>query len=109
MNTKEILIAARDLIADPARWTTARFARDEFGNELLDPSSPRAACWCARGAIQKIGGRPDKPGTPAYGAAEYLYKACVALFGKTVFLVNDGPNGHARILKAFDHAIAEAA
>lgn len=69
MITKGILEAARTLISDPERWTTGDYALDADGNSVL-PVSPRAACWCALGAI-------DRASHYAAGHDEFLEHATV--------------------------------
>jgi hypothetical protein len=54
MDAHEILIAARKLIEKPENWTQETSARDAAGRETL-PTSPRAVCWCASGAILRAG------------------------------------------------------
>lgn len=53
MNTKQILIAARDVIKNPENWTTDVAARDSKGKEV-DPKSEEAVCFCTFGALRKV-------------------------------------------------------
>jgi hypothetical protein len=48
----DVLRRARALIADPARWTEGRLARDAAGRSVK-PNDPRATQWCVVGAIKK--------------------------------------------------------
>jgi len=87
------LQAAIDLIADPARWTTGAAARDADGTEVaLDDST--AVCRCAWAAMDKEGvsdllkQRVDN--YCRYGFAD----------GYGLSFINDGPDGHARVLEA---------
>jgi hypothetical protein len=52
--TKAVLLRAADIISAPNAWTQLDFARgsDAEGSILL-PSSTKAVCWCAAGAIYK--------------------------------------------------------
>lgn len=49
MTTREILIAIREKIADPAHWTQECYARDEKG-ESVNYDAQEACRWCAKGA-----------------------------------------------------------
>lgn len=53
MKTSEALKKAKAIIANPAKWTRAAFARDEEGNSV-DPSYEKATCFCSWGALMKI-------------------------------------------------------
>jgi hypothetical protein len=56
MNKSEqiaILKAARILISDPKRWTQSNYAKNK-NRSSVDPTSPKAVCWCALGALQKV-------------------------------------------------------
>lgn len=48
MNTKEILLAARELLAKG--WTQGEVSRDEFGN-YASPKSKKSCKWCGFGAL----------------------------------------------------------
>jgi len=55
---KEVLIAVRELISDPKRWTQNAYARkgqDKFSMSV-HPESKDATCWCMTGAIIKVCG-----------------------------------------------------
>lgn len=49
----EILKKARELITDPEHWTRDTYARDAEG-EYCNMNSPRAAKFCALGAIRRV-------------------------------------------------------
>ena len=108
------LRAARELIADPERWTRsapARRCRQGRGRgkgrhkgEWLPTHStdPRAERWCAAGALCKVSG--VRSGAPGFAL---LDAAAVRLFGVGIGRANDDPRiGHADILRCFDEAIA---
>lgn len=100
MTTREALIAARELIEDPERWTQEESARDADGKGV-PIGSPEACQWCAMGALSKIA--PD---------GLMLSRTRVALLRGTgtysVSMFNDAPGRtHAEVLAAFDKAIAE--
>lgn len=54
MNTKELLTKAKELISDPNKWTKESFARNK-DNKPVEYLSPDATCFCAIGAIRKVG------------------------------------------------------
>jgi hypothetical protein len=99
MNKTQLQIdakAAADLIRDPARWTTGVSARDARG-EPRGPYEPDAVCWCAYGAIHRVTNRS--------GQRFMALSFAVALrFPGENYPhdVNDGPDGHARVLGALD-------
>jgi hypothetical protein len=49
---KQVLISARTLIADPARWTTGALARDTDGSQV-EWNGQSASKWSAIGAIYR--------------------------------------------------------
>lgn len=92
--------AAADLIRDPARWTSGASAVDAEGKPV-SARSTRACAWCAYGAVERVctGGRADRLSMAlerCFPGQDYAWD------------VNDGPDGHRRILEALD-AIAEGA
>lgn len=102
MTDIEILIAARDLISNPARWTQNFLAKDEYEYHV-DPLSPDAVCWCAFGAIEKVGD-DWKSFLLGKGASKFLVEASEELFRDGVSTVND-TLGHQAILAVYDRAI----
>lgn len=50
----QALNQAADLLEKPNAWTRTYLARDQNGNPVDNPKSPRAVCWCALGAIGKV-------------------------------------------------------
>lgn len=52
MHKLELLKSARELLADPARWTQHCMARTE-SQVPVNPCTAEAACWCASGAIMR--------------------------------------------------------
>lgn len=91
--TLEVLREARELIADPERWTRGAGARDANGSSV-HPRAEEAVRWCAIGAID----RADP---------SIISDALDALHAVTrgeVETVNDR-GGHKRVLALFDRAI----
>lgn len=96
----EVLIAARELVSTPDRWTQDVSARDHNGAEC-DPDSPAAACFCSLTALYKAGGRNERT-----EVARGIFMRAVR---QAVSQYNDAPRRtHAQILAAFDRAIARA-
>lgn len=101
MTTLEVLTAARELIADPGRWTQRAGARDAYGCPV--PADWSGACqWCASGAVWAA----------IYASKEsYDDAAVLAIFAplnreaaNNLLAFND-TEGHAEVLAAFDRAI----
>lgn len=95
MTVKEVLIAARAKIADPANWTQGMLARDASGIPV-EVCSSRAACWCAVGAVAE-----SAPYELTNTTVEFLNKAA----GMQIETFND-THTHAEVLAKFDEAIA---
>lgn len=97
----EILKAAQELISIPERWTKGGSARDNLGR-VVYAASPAACCWCAFGAVSRMG----CPELDWYlVAAAGLDPDATGIAG-----FNDDPaTTHADILALFDRAIELAA
>lgn len=93
--------AAADLIRDPARWATGMSARNARG-EPRGPYESDAVCWCAYGAIHRVTNRNGQRFRALSSAMDSRFPG-----EHYAHNVNDGPDGHARILAALD-AIAGA-
>ena len=121
MTAKELLIAARELLSDRAKWTKGVGARDSKGLPT-DVDDPDAVSFCSSGAMRYLIHKQ-----PAFDPL--LREECLLLLshaahkvrpelvqhsdGKiwdTDYLgINDHPAGtHADVLAMFDAAIAEA-
>ena len=103
MKTSEILIKARDLIADPARCCIGELARNAYGEEVA-PSDPDACSWCSMGAVQRVhpddlAGRSD--------AYRYLRSAMPNGWWAEIGDFHD-THTHAEVMTMFDTAIAMA-
>lgn len=94
MTPREILTAARALIAEPERWTQGAYARDAAGVPV-DDSAETAICWCASGALFKFSSLPG---------ADRARSAVASIVGPIPDF-NDH-HTHAEVLAAFDKAIA---
>lgn len=103
MTTKEALIAMRELLSDPKRWTKGALGRDSHG-EKISAKSDMTVCWCLGGAALKIGKVADYD--LAMNALRKLCPDQGHLCG--VVLFNDDPSTtHADILRVLDAAIAK--
>lgn len=105
LSTLDVLKAARELIADPARWQQGWFAADADGIGCRG-NSEGAVSFCALGAIEHITGGNvwiDDFTTPAEAAlldaAERLYPDM-----SDPAAVND-ELGHEAVLRVYDEAI----
>jgi hypothetical protein len=98
--TREVLVAARALIAEPSRWLQGCYARDEAGAEVA-LHSPHATCFCAEGAVLRV----SPPGLGAEFVAALQETGMRTRWSAHRF--NDA-NSHASILAAFDRAIEAA-
>lgn len=99
-NTKETLIAARELIAEPERWTKGR------AMEVAEDGSVR---YCASGALSAAGGHHNEviENCSACAAADVLTSVLPRRLGVSGF--NDlESTTHADVLAAFDRAIEAA-
>src|SRR4051812_2591196 len=99
METKAHLIAARDLILDPAHWTSLHMARDAAGAVVL-PAEPSACQWCALGALYKVDGR-----VPSHYDKEPAYLALFAANNEKPVTSTNDFDGHAAIMALYDRAI----
>ena len=114
MDTKELLIEARAMIADPIRWYKGGYAAKlENGEQVPANHKEEYACFCAYGAVDTAA---EKGG--GFGAAEdhamHLLDEAVPIDFKSlraggVITYNDAPDTtHADILAVFDRAIEAA-
>jgi hypothetical protein len=101
MTPLETVKAARELISDPACWTTGTNARNSNGKEVL-ARSPEAVCWCPQGALFRC--------SDYWWREPALYKAIDTasrrLFGMWLAIANDTV-GHSAALAILDAAIEE--
>lgn len=92
----EVLIAARELISVPERWTQGKYWRDKNGEYLPGDSTP--ICWCAWGAVRHCGDYPN-----IQLALSFLIRA--ANVGGIADWNDAACRTHAEVLAAFDKAI----
>lgn len=115
MTAVEILRDARELIAEPTRWTTDRLARvttdpesNDFHDAYPDANDPHAVCWCALGALCKAAGLGSwhdlKQSSVAYAAFGLLDAEARGRGFNAPADLNDAL-GHQAVLEMFDAAI----
>lgn len=102
LTTLEVLIAARELIADEKRWCVGQSAlkADGFPCQSQDPEAVR---WCAIGAPRKFCGRSEEGDRLWFEVVDALRS--VSGESSPAFDVNDR-QGHAATLAMFDRAIS---
>ncbi len=102
---RDILIEARDLIVDPARWTHHRGAADAMGNSCM-PLDQEACRWCATGALHHVTG--SMHGRAINGPLGYLNWAARRAGYASTEELNDRDD-HGLVLSMYDRAISQAA
>lgn len=99
MTVKEVLIAARAKIADPANWTQGEYARTLEGYPL-DVHSRNAECWCSIGALACV------MGDVVLAEHSASHKALEDVMGTRWIAEFNDTHTHAEVLAKFDEAIA---
>jgi hypothetical protein len=98
----DVLIAGRELLADPKNWTQRTLARNKAGDAVPDPWDPKATCFCSLGAVHKVVGK----GThllPLKSKVRELLHQAVPRHDNVVFF-NDRST-HTEVLDLWDRAI----
>ena len=104
---KQVLINARALIADRARWTRCTFACTASGHQVVWYAQT-ATKWCAIGALYRAA--YDLVGDPKEATRignEVAKSVCPRRWLGSLSTVNDW-RGHAAVLKTFDKALQVA-
>jgi hypothetical protein len=98
----EVLIAARNRIAEPERWTKGAYARDADGRRLSSSNHPSATCWCLLGALEAI----DSYARERLDAAYIIEDILDDISSASIALWNDDPRRtHSEVLSLLDDAI----
>lgn len=106
--TVHVLVKARDLIAEPTRWTKRAEALSAHG-ALVSPRSPLAVCWCLRGAVERAA-----MGTDAASDDDLSWRYWQRAIGHVGDLTDGRParfndlHTHSEVLDVLDAAIAKA-
>jgi hypothetical protein len=66
MTALEALKRIRKLLADPKSWKQGTYAKDAKGN-TVQPTDPKATCWCLVGAARKVLADTPVSARPALG------------------------------------------
>lgn len=103
MTACEILVKARELIADPKRWTQGVYARDADGC-FVSATSPSSASWCSVGAVLCAAVSPE---TLSEGGKAIAFLDSLATNKYGILGFND-THTHAEVLEVFSKAIAAA-
>jgi hypothetical protein len=99
---RDQLIAIKELIKDPAHWCQDALAVNHIGVPV-SPTSPRAYCWCFRGAMYKVLGVTEPPNNCPL--EDVLYNTSNDLYpGQGMIGVNDDI-GHEAVMKVLDDAL----
>ena len=111
-DARRLLETTRELIRAPEHWTQHTYARVRPGGRDVQPTNPKATCWCIAGA--KIKAAADLGISRNYGV-DYesklaLLRACDRLFSDNDVIdyvdVND-ILGHAAVLRLLAVALGE--
>jgi hypothetical protein len=98
---KRIVKKARGLITPEERWTQDVFAAAR-GGHAVDPQDAEAFKFCALGALWRAAFELGERGFKVAGIISKLTGNPGSLQA-----INDGPDGHRRVLALFDKALAE--
>lgn len=101
-SSKEILIAAKELISDPKKWTQCEFARDAEG-EACPVRRPCAVSFCSVGAILLVSSIHTAHAVP--DAESILEKASKTFGFDSISKMND-QSEHEDVMRVFDLAIS---
>ncbi len=101
----QLLVRAKEIITDPAKWTTNTYARDAEGRHV-GPEEPCAACFCTYGAAYRAAAELRSPRAAVDEAFRSLQTEALYRFPKraSVSLVND-TLGHEAALQLLGYAI----
>jgi hypothetical protein len=105
---REALIATRELLSDPMRWTRGAVAKRADG-QIVDIHDPEACRFCTVGGLNKVTGNEGSLFDECYGALQVTSAAMFpseADHGEPTdpIDVNDG-RGHADVIRMFDLTI----
>ena len=118
--TRELLVAAREIIADPERWTKGAPAKATQDGCILPVYKSDATCWCITGAIELAWLRQNANGAIKSGAVTALWHVLESR-GDHVFLDkewrwrdlqmwnDEDRRDHPEVLELFDTAIERMA
>lgn len=93
-DVQRVLIDAKALISDPAKWCKGRLALDNIGRPV-DPGDLGACRFCSVGALHRVCQSDERN-----AANKLLSKAA----GREIVCFNDAST-HSKVMAAFDRAI----
>lgn len=102
MSAVEVLKAAKELIADPARWCQESYAMDDTG--VAEVSDGAACRFCAVGARLRILASEDNTTQTWTATGVFLESSAHQKYGSGITYVNDHV-GHEAVMKCYDRAI----
>lgn len=101
---KQVLINARALIAERARWTRCTFARTASGHQVVWYEQS-ATKWCAMGALYRAAyDLVDDPKEATRIGDQVAKEVCPRRWLGSLSTLNDW-RGHAAVLAVFDKAL----
>lgn len=113
MSVKDLLVAAKNKIANEANWTKGTFARTAEGETVI-PASKSATCWCSVGALVAASAKLEDPKRLKWvgAASDILDAAAKAVMDvpqgvRATVHIND-TGSHADVMRMFDLAIQKA-
>lgn len=113
MTPLDILVAARELISDPAHWCQTYAARDKYGKSVAFLSED-AFSFCALGAVARVEKMADSPDPMVrFDVDQFLNEAAIDLdpeydqYRDCYIDFNDVHN-HEEVLAMFDLAIEKS-
>lgn len=101
MTAADILREGRKLIENPENWVQGSFGQTKGGNRCY-AVDPRANCWCAVGAISKVGEEVAEDEWQLAWVALDNASPC----GCSIRFNDHAKTTHADVLAMFDRAIA---
>jgi hypothetical protein len=108
MTPHEFLVRARALIEDPSHWVKYNFATTADGDPCREADN-RAVCFCASGALTRIGVVSGFEYSHVHDAAWSILLSAISgshHYYSTIAGFNDAPDvDHATVLAVFDAAI----
>lgn len=103
-----VLKRAMRRITPKARWATEYYALNKNGREV-EPNSTAACRWCGVGALlAEFGESSYRLGGDSYWKARKMLADDTPFDCGRLVRLNDGPNGHRRVLARYRKAIAAA-
>lgn len=105
MTTEEVLIAAREKIADEKNWTQKEYLRGGSGEPLMAKDVAKACQFCAIGAVFAALCDVEYCNMFAVECESPYILALNRASGGSIFRFNDS-HTHAEVLGIFDEAIA---